>query len=110
MKRLATELEQFFEPKVFKLQREYAKERNKEPLYFTMKIIDDDLDPYECILHFYEENIRINTEGYTHINLTVRHLKNLINAINEVKKIERNDVEYKEWEKKKENKKYIDEL
>ena len=110
MKKLATELEEFFEPKVFELQRVYEEEYNNRPSFFIVKIIDHELDPYECILGTGDSNIEIRTEDYTHVSLTKRHLQILIDLLDEVEDIERDDVEYKEWENKKENKKYIDKL
>ena len=100
--------QKFLEPKAFLLQRVYIKEYNNKPTFFTVKIMDEESDIFECTLGCNDGLIEINTEDYSYMSLTKEHLQILIELLDEVEDIEIDDVEYKEWEKKKENKKYID--
>ena len=102
--------QKLLEPKAFLPQRVYIKEHNNEPSFFTVKIMDEESDIFRCTLGCNDGLIEINTEDYSYMSLTKEHLQILIELLDEVEDIERDDVEYKEWEKKKENKKYIDEL
>ena len=100
--------QKLIEPKAFLLQRAYQEEFNNRPSFFTVKIIDEESDTFNCTLGFGDGLIEIDTEDYSYMSLSKEHLQILIDLLEEVDKIERNDVEYQEWESKKENKKYID--
>ena len=100
--------QKLIQPQAFLLQRVYEEEYNNRPSFFTVKIIDEESDTFECTLGCNDGLIEINTEDYTYMSLTKEHLQILIELLEEVEEIERDDIEYQEWESKKENKKYID--
>ena len=101
------ELKGFVSP-LYKLKRVYMKEYNNQPSFFTTQIMDKEGDVFKCTLGCYDGLIEINTKDFSYMLLDKEHLQILIELLDEVEDIERDDVEYKEWENKKENKKYIE--
>ena len=78
-------------PNAYKVKRHYSKVDGKRALlYYTVQIVDDELDPYDVEISY--DEIRIHTKDYTHISLTRWHIDFLARAYNKFhKEIKDND-------------------
>ena len=94
------DLERYLYPEVWKIKRNYLNIDGEEPKPgenkylsdYDMLMMDEELDPYKVNIN--TEGLTINTENYTHITLTNRHLDMLYGTLDEFKH------EYREDEKK----------
>jgi len=101
------DLERSLYPEVWKIKKNYfningekpKRGENKYICYYDMLMMDDELDPYKVNIN--SEGLRIDTEDYTHISLTERHLDILHGTLMEFKLEYLEDIkrEKKEWDK-----------
>lgn len=102
------DLERSLYPEVWKIKRNYININGEKPKRgenkyisdYDMLMMDDELDPYKVNIN--SEGLHIDTEDYTHISLTERHLDMLHGTLMEFK------LEYLEDEKRE--KKELDKI
>lgn len=89
----------FIEPKINVIEREYDIDDFNRPSYFKMKFLDEDHDIFDCIFEddFY---IEIYVKDIEYIKLSIDSLNTLKKALRKYKKINENDTEYDQWEKR----------